>query len=303
MRRIYLILMAFCILFPGADRINAAGKRNTSGPFLETQVDRDRTVEGERLIYEVILFTSDPMVAGVEVISNPVFEGLDISRSASDSHLMEVEKDGKILYRAVIDRFFIGTGHKGKFTLKGGDYRIGFNREYTVDDPFWGPAVANRVETLDLKAPDLKISVASLPEKGKPDDFSGAVGNFSVEVSLEMAPVVRGDGNIIISISGMGDLTDARIPDIPSAFGDGIHFKSMTDTRNHFIHQGHLGSEMEIECSFSADAPGKYTISPIRFCFFDSMKGEYIVAESEPLEIEVADDKRENEPPPTIMDI
>lgn len=295
---ITLLLILLLSVFP----CNAKGK-GEAVPYLETRIDRNHAVVGECLIYEVILVSPDPNVAGAEVMSNPEFPGLDIGRSAPDNHLEEVNIDGRLYYSAVIDRFFIGTNNKGKYTIRGGDYRIGINRQITVDDPYWGPSVANRVEMFALSAPDLKIKVDALPVNNRPQTFSGAVGKFEVEMSMIDKPLAGDNIRMFVTIVGKGDLSEALLPDIPKCFPDGLHFKSMTDSRSHFIKNGSIGSEIEIECLFSADKSGKYVISPIEFSYFDSDKGKYVTAKSEPLEFEVKESKHYDETPTVIMDV
>lgn len=297
---IYIAPLLIMILFV----FPAHGKtKGMTVPYLETRIDRDHTVEGERLIYEVILVSPDAAVAGAEVMANPEFPGLDISRSAPDNHLEEVNIDGRLYYRAVIDRFFIGTNNKGKYTIKGGDYRIGLNRQITINDPYWGPSLANRVEMFALSAPDLKIKVDALPVSNRPENFSGAVGKFDVEMTLIDQPRAGDDIRMMVTIVGLGDLSEAILPDLPKYFPEGLHFKSMTDARSHFIKNGSIGSEIEIECLFTAGKAGKYTISPIEFSYFDSDKGKYVTAKSDPLEFEVTESKHYDETPPVIMDV
>lgn len=285
--------------------IPCVGKKNEGDvPFLETRVDRSHTVEGEKVIYEVVLITPDPSVAGVEVVSSPGFFGNDIGRSAPDSHLEEITLKGKLYYRAVIDRFFIGTGTKGKYTVKGGTYRVGINRQVAVNDPFWGPSVTTGVETFALSAPDLMIKVDPLPLKNCPETFSGAIGSYEIESALSSKELVAGEeALLLVTIAGKGDLSQSKLPEIHRSFGEGLHFKSMTDTMTHYIKDGSLGSEMEIECLFSADKPGKYIISPIEFSYFDSGTGKYVTIKSRPIEVEVIESARIGGKPPVIMDV
>lgn len=278
-------------------------EKNESTPFLEVRVDRNHTVEGERLIYEVVLFSPDQEVAGIDLIKNPVFSGLNFSRSAPDSHLDEVKKGGKIYYSAVIDRFFVGTDKKGKFQIGGGDYKVGINRMITVNDPFWGPSVATRIEMFALSAPDLAVVVEALPEKNRPADFSGAIGSFEVELELKRDVIAGEDSEVTVTISGKGDLSEISLPEIAKSFGNGLHFKSMTDERRYFIQQGSLGSEIEIECIFTAEKEGKYKIDPIAFSYYDSDKGKYMTVKSSPLEIVVGEAAEKSVPPPETIDI
>lgn len=302
-RFIILILSALCIS-GGFFSAVAKNAKNDYVPFLLVSVDKDHTVEGERLIYEVTLYSSDPDVAGSELIANPTFSTLTFARSAPDSHLDRKILDGREYYTAVIDRFFLGTNVKGKYKLEGGKYRIGYNRRVQVDDPIWGPGVATTIETVDLDAPDLKIKVDPLPEIGRDASFSGAVGKFEVETELHSEALAGEEICLLVTVSGLGDLTNARIPDVTKAFGEGLEFKSMTETRDHFINKGRLGSEMELKCVFVAKKPGKYTIKPVEFTFFDSEDRKYSIASSSPLVIEVM--QNEDTPasePPVLHDI
>lgn len=279
-------------------------KKDVAMPFLETKVNRYNTVEGEKVIYEVILNSAEASVAGVEVVSLPEFSGLDTGHIAPDSRLEEVEADGRRYYRAVVDRFFIGTDTKGKYVVKGGTYRIGINRQFAVNDPFWGPSLATRTEMFVLDAPDVRIQVAPVPLKGMPAGFSGAVGRFDIEMTLVNKEVRAGeDACLSVVISGNGDLSKSKLPEIHKSFGNGLHFKSMTDSMEHYIKNGSLGSEMEIECLFSAEKSGKYTIAPIDFSYFDSEAGKYVTVTTPPLEIDVIDAVRVSEDPPVIMDV
>ncbi len=278
-------------------------EKNEAAPFLEVRVDRNHTVEGERLIYEVVLYSPDQDIAGIDLINNPVFTGLNFTRSAPDSHLNEVKKNGKIFYSAVIDRFFVGTNNKGKYQIGGGEYKLGVNRMITINDPFWGPTVGNRIEMFALSAPDISVVVDALPEKNRPADFSGAIGSFDVELELKGEVIAGEDSEVTVTISGKGDLSEITLPEIAKSFGNGLHFKSMTDERNFFIQQGSLGSEIEIQCIFTADKEGVYNIEPIPFSYFDSTKGKYITVKSSPLEVVVGEAAVKNVPPPETIDI
>lgn len=279
------------------------GKTVHNQPFLETRLDRNRSTEGERLIYEVVLFSPEEDVAGAEILANPDFGELAVTRSASDSHIDKIERDGKTYYTVVIDRFFIGAGKSGKYEIRGGDYRVGFNRQVRVNDPFWGPMITNRIAVEELTAPDISMQVSPLPEKGKPADYSGAIGDFEVEASLHHGAVAGEESCLLVTVAGTGDLSDAALPDIRSALGEGLQFKSMTDNVSYFIHHGKLGSELEIECVFVADKPGKYVVNPIEFSYFDSEKGKYVKARLKPIEIEVEERKSVREKPPVTMEI
>ncbi|MDE5886576.1 MAG: hypothetical protein K2H46_03205 [Muribaculaceae bacterium] len=282
------------------------GKRNQSRGevYLQSGISKQKVMEGERVIYEVRLVTNNPDIAGIELVKAPVFGSLPYSHVAGDTSFREFIEDGKVFYSLVIDRYFIGAEEKGKYSVGGGTYRIGLKRPERVNDPFWGPSIVNRMEVVELEAPVRELKVASLPKNSRPELFSGAIGEFSISVFPPEKDILAGEENIIvIAISGKGDLTNAPAPDVKGGFREGLHFRSMTDDREHFITKGELGSEMKLECVFTADKPGKYVILPIKFCYYDSNRDKYVILETDPIEIEVKESKAIRSAPPVYHQI
>lgn len=273
-------------------------------PFLRASVGDEKVVEGERLIYEVTLFTPNPQVVGIEEVISPDFGVLPNTRSAADTSLDKVEIDGDTYYKAVVDRYFIGLNEKGKKAIKGGTYKLGFNQPERVDDPFWGPMVQNRTEVISLKAPDVSVKVSPLPVKGRPEDFSGAIGEYEISAFIPEGAVLSDkDALMIVTVSGFGDLTKSDLPEIRKAFPEGLQFKSMTDNRDFYVKDGRLGSEIEIECTFQPRSAGSFEISPIEFHYFNTKTGKYETAVSEPLEVEVETGLEEKDKRTVITDV
>lgn len=298
--KISIMLLLALTAFPsfGKKRSNAVA------PFLETRISRNNTIEGDLLIYEVTLFSQDPNIAGVELSKNPFFDHLSASRSAADHSLAETERDGFILYNVVIDRFFVSSDDVGKHKLKGGEYKIGYNRQVQMEDPFWGPYVANSVEVVSLSAPDVMLNVSKLPSKGMPDSFSGAVGDFNIEVELPSEELLENeDAYAVVTITGRGDLSKAGLPDVRGLFPENLQFKSMTESRSHFVKDGEIMSEIEIECTFIPHAEGEYILQGCEFVFYNPDKKRYIAEKSPPVNVKVVKGKTHNDSPIHYMDI
>ncbi|MBD5356662.1 MAG: protein BatD [Bacteroides sp.] len=281
---ISFVIALVIIAFP------AYGKKHNDDvqSYLETKINRDKVVEGEMLIYEVVLHTPDPNIVGIELEKNPSFKNLPVSRAAADNNLMVAEDDGIKFYSAVIDRFFIEAAEVGKQKLEGGSYNIGYGRKVQMQDPFWGPYLADRVEVTTLTAPDLNINIVPLPTKDRPNDFSGAVGNFTIEVELPSGDIHPGDEAIaIITIEGDGDLSRAALPDVMTVFSDNLKFRSMTETRNHFVKESVIGSEIEIECTFIPVKEGEYVLGECSFSYYNPVSRKYERARSAPVSVKV----------------
>ncbi len=301
MRYTIFLILLLTLLFPTA--ANAARERS-HGAYLQTRVSRDKVIQGENLVYEVVLFTPDPSVEGVELTSLPDFEGIDVSRSAPDNKLTPVEINGRRYYTAVVDRYFLRFPEKGKFRIKGADYRLGFYRQQEYYDPFWGRSIGNVVDAVALTAPEVGVRVTALPERGRPDDFSGAVGDFEIDAEFPAGEIKNGEDTLLtVTISGVGSLEGVTLPNIPAMLPEGLQFKSMTDNVNHYIKDGELGSEVEIECIVMPKREGKFTIDALRFSFYNSSTGKYDTITVPSLEIEVGSGLPSSGRPPVIMEI
>ena len=298
--RISIIAALALIAFPALGK-----KRNESAqPYLEAKINREKAVEGEMLIYEVVLYSSDPNIAGLQLSRNPAFGNLPVSRSAADNHLDETVRDGNRYFTAIIDRFFIEAAEPGKHKLSGGAYDVGYGRQVTMQDPLWGPYVTEKVDVVSLNAPDLTVTISTLPDKGKPKDFSGAVGEFTVEVTLPVGELHPGDEAFaIVTISGEGDLSEASLPNVRSIFPPELQFHSMTENRNHFVKDGKIGSEIEIECIFTPQTEGSFEIGECSFSFYNPMLRKYQRAVSVPVTVDVSSSKSSDDTPPQYMDI
>lgn len=289
------------LLFP---QISSVAKERSDGAYLQTKVSRDKVTQGETLVYEVVLFTPDPSIEGVELISLPDFEGIDVSRSSPDNKLSRIEINGRPYYSAVVDRYFLRFPVKGGYKIKGADYRLGFYRQQEYYDPFWGRSLGKVVDAISLSAPEVNVKVSALPERGRPEDFSGAVGEFEIAASFPEETLNNGEDAVMtITISGIGSLEGVTLPNIPSMLPDGLQFKSMTDNVSHYIKDGELGSEVEIECVVMPKREGSFLIDSLRFNFYNNHTGKYETIAVPSFEIEAGSGLPGSGRPPVIMEI
>ncbi|MDE6769397.1 MAG: BatD family protein, partial [Muribaculaceae bacterium] len=207
-------------------------------------------------------------------------------------------------YTAVVDRYFLRFPEKGKFRIKGADYRLGFYRQQEYYDPFWGRSIGNVVDAVGLSAPEVSVRVLALPERGRPDDFSGAVGDFEIAAEFPDGEIKNGEDTLLtVTISGVGSLEGVLLPNIPAMLPEGLQFKSMTDNVSHYIKDGELGSEVEIECIVMPKREGKFVIDSLRFSFYNSFTGKYDTITASSLEIEAGSGLPSSGRPPVIMEI
>ncbi len=130
------------------------------------------------------------------------------------------------------------------------------------------------------------INVKALPEKGKPVNFTGAVGNFDFTVKVSKTQLKAGESlDLTITASGNGNLKLFQLPkpEFPNAFEvfDPQHKEEVNTPLSGMA--GKISDTYTIIPQFK----GKYTIKPQTFSYFDLSSNSYKTVTSEPIEITV----------------
>ncbi len=118
------------------------------------------------------------------------------------------------------------------------------------------------------------INVKPLPETGKPDDFSGAVGRFNFKVIPSKTTLKGGEGlDLKVIVSGKGNLKLFNLPKpvVPSALEmyDPVHTDQVTTPLT-----GMEGSMMD-KYSIIPQFKGDFPIKPMQFSYFDLNSNSY----------------------------
>jgi len=142
-------------------------------------------------------------------------------------------------------------------------------------------------EHASLSSKPVDISVEALPEKGKPADFSGAVGNFSVEADLENKKIAaRDEATLKVTVQGSGNLPIVNAPQVPwPATIDGYDPAAKENVDKSVAPMA--GSKI-FEFTFSPKIAGDYTIPAIDFSYFDPVAGIYRVVKTRALNFTAA---------------
>lgn len=137
-----------------------------------------------------------------------------------------------------------------------------------------------------LQSKPITILVKPLPEAGKPANFKGAVGNFSIESRIERNNFSTDDaGNMAIIIAGEGNMQMITAPVIDWPAGmEGFDSKTTDDL---FRGTVPVSGRKSIEYPFIVSKPGNYTLPVVSFSFFNTRDGKYKTVTSKPLQITV----------------
>lgn len=139
--------------------------------------------------------------------------------------------------------------------------------------------------TLQSKA--VEVNVKPLPVENKPEDFKGAVGNFTIQSSFQKNNITTDDaGNLKIVIGGTGNIQLINAPKINWPYEVDGYDAKITDDINK-ISVPMKGSKT-FTYPFTVSNAGTYTIPPVSFSFFDPASLVYRTLYTRPLVITVA---------------
>lgn len=142
------------------------------------------------------------------------------------------------------------------------------------DDPFFSPVSYAQAT---LRSKPVVLNVRPLPEAGKPADFNGVVGNYTVSFQYDKSKELKANEaiNFKFNVSGQGNLELIPPPHIlfPPDFEVYEPRVSLQKTQDQ-----HIGGEASIEYIVVPRNAGIYRIPAFAFSHFDPKQGRYKTA-------------------------
>jgi hypothetical protein len=150
-----------------------------------------------------------------------------------------------------------------------------------------------RMQTVVRKTPPLALDVKPLPP-GEPAGFGGAVGRFSVSVSMDRDRAAVNDAVALrATVEGQGSLHAVEPPVLELPAGVKIFDPKVSDAGPG---AAEARSRKTWEWVLVPLDPGELTLPTVRFPYFDPERGQYEVAESQPLHLLVERGERSSDP-------
>lgn len=138
---------------------------------------------------------------------------------------------------------------------------------------------ASRKETARAEA--VKVTVKGPPQQGRPADFSGAIGQYTLTVSAKPLRVEQGQP-VTLSVAIKGTpLTGVAGPNLAAQ----AELVSRFDfTNDELVADSEEGAKVFRRAIFPK-TPGEQTIPPLRWSYFNPQTEQYVTLFSEPLAI------------------
>lgn len=153
-------------------------------------------------------------------------------------------------------------------------------------DDLFSSFLATPTRRMVIPSNEVGLAVRELPSQGRPAGFDGLVGEFSIEASASTPSVSVGDPiELTVRIRGPEPLDDARAPRLEAdeRFASGFRLSNEGWSRLTPSPDGTRDYRTTIRAATDAVTE----IPPLRLPYFDSNRGEYRVARSAAIPLEV----------------
>ncbi len=278
------------------DGVNSQGTASNSiakdDVMLRTIISDNSVYKGEPLKATIKLYTRVDIVNN-ENLKMPTFNGFwaqDITDTRSQGARRETYND-KVYDTHIVREYLLYPQQSGDLVIE--PAQIDIVAQVVVQsrnvDPFFGGGRDFYNVRRHLETAPVTIDVKKLPS-GSPTSFSGAVGNYTIEMMPLASTTIQANGaaTLKIRVSGTGNLSFVQAPklELPNSF-EQYNVRTTESIRNG--NNGTTGYK-EFEYPIIARAEGNYTIPAVNFSYFDPSTNAYTVQATKPFSVTITPD-------------
>ena len=281
---------------PRGDR-RPAGTADQSDLFVRATADRERVYQNQALVVTYKVYTR-VSVSSYGISKQPETAGFWVEDypQPRQPHTQAEVIDGRRYMVAQIRKmalFPTGAGEKevGPLVLecrvqtRGGSWDPFGSR-----DPFRGffsGGLFDRDVTRQVASNPLRVQVLPLPQEGRPPDFQGAVGDFSISGQLDKSEVKANEAvSLKIRISGSGNLAGLSEPEI--AFPSSFEVYPPKVEQQIRRDPGGISGEKTFEYVLIPRRSGPVRMEPVKLAYFDPVSDAYRISSMPELSVHVA---------------
>lgn len=260
--------------------------------FLQSEVSKTEAVKGEQIIISYYLY-HQTKVFNVQVDKFPVLSGflredLEMPLLTQRFDTQQAVVNGIPYFRTLLARYAAYPLQVGELSIDSMSTKFNYfprqqRNAMDEDNPIFGffQQLAPRVAASQSEV--LKVKVDSLPSEGKPDTFTGGVGDFTIDSAIDKTEVHANEAlSLTLKIEGKGGLATVQPPKLN--WNNGVElFESKGKD-----YPGKGGQGLKVfELLLIPRIPGKLTLPPITLSFYNPTTKTYETKSTQPIELNV----------------
>ncbi|MFL5763351.1 MAG: BatD family protein [Bacteroidia bacterium] len=247
--------------------------------FARTTVSKTKAYQGEQITVVQKVY-SRYQFRGFEDIKFPDYTGF-FSHDVPIGQMQITNEtlDGVTYYVIEIKRSYIFAQHSGKLeippvTAQCVVRKKSNRRPRTIIEQMFGGGYEDVEYT--VKSKPVPVEIIPLPEEGKPENFSGAVGEFTFKAELNKEKMKANEGaDLFVTINGKGNIKLVEAPKV--TFPDDFKKYDVKTKENINVGANSVSGTKTFDYFFNPRHEGDYVIDQISFNYFDPVKKQYVV--------------------------
>ncbi len=260
-----------------AETATNVSKGNNSDLFVAFTFTKTEAYVGELIVSNAKIF-SRYYVGDFADVKFPTFEGFWTHelRAPKNTQFKETSLNNKQYLVAFVQQKMLFPQKTGKLVIEPYSFTC-------ILTDRWGFASERKIATCSPKT----IIVKPLPTAGKPNKFSGAVGEFTFKSEINQTNVqVNSAITIKVKVSGNGNFGMFEINEfeIPNSF----EILEVKDNNNYKHSASGINGSITYEFSYIPRGPGEFKIPALEFSFFNSKTEKYTTLKTEEYKIIVS---------------
>ena len=278
---------------PEKDTIGG-GNGQPPGPRLEITA-KSRSYVGERIPVTIKAFFPKGQGATINTLPSVIGDGMVLEQLDSRPQQTTERLEG-VEYSTL-------TWHSSLVGFKEGRYPLALQLDATLTiaerlrslspfgdhDPFSDELLSQffgniRKKTIKVRSLPLEMEIVPLPAAGQPPGFTGAIGNFSLQVAADPQTVDIGQPlTLTMTISGEGNFETVKAPSLPPD----RRLKSYTPSAKFSPKGNSFHGQKTFEQAAIIVDPTITEVPPLSFSYFDPDRRKYFTATSPPIPLTV----------------
>jgi len=259
--------------------------------FLEAKVDRRRVYQNEPVVVRYRIFTRLD-IRNYGVASLPNYSGFwtEDFPMPQQPHMYNEVIDGLTYRVAEIKKTALFPQSVGRKVLEPlvleCEVQAPRRRSRDIFDQFFDDPFFSRLARQRISSRPVEIEVLPLPEEGKPANFSGAVGNFSLTASVDRTQVKTNEAiTLKVRASGAGNLKVLPNPSINLPADFEVYDPKVATNLSYENDQ--ISGSKTWEYVVVPRFQGSHEMKPITLSYFDPRAKIYKTASTAPIIVTV----------------
>ena len=256
--------------------------------FVRIEMSKKRIFEQEAVVCTIKLYTKYQISQFFPTLQ-PSFNGFLIEELPLSPNLNKIERvNGENYMVAELKKCILFPQQSGKLTITSGNYDLSVVQYDTYRSVFG--TLSQPVERkLQVKSNSATVYIEPLPEP-KPANFSGAVGNFTVDATVKPADLkTYAAATYSYIIKGTGNLKYIKAPNVkfPKQF-------DVYDPQNKVAaapNGSNVSGTLAINYMFIPQFAGDFEIPANDFVYFNPETGKYVTLKTRGFSLHVAKGK------------